>query len=113
MGDLLTPGERVEASYRGFAALPDPPCRPDGGCAVCGQPRAKANRTALYANAAASDPFCSTACARAWHGCELAGAERTRGRPGGVAVHGTESCYVNGRCRCDACKAASAAARRA
>lgn len=62
--------------------IPDPPCRADGGCAVCGQPRAKANRKALYADAAASDPFCSTACARAWHGCELA-VPSNRRREGG------------------------------
>jgi hypothetical protein len=53
------------------STLPDPPVREDGSCFVCGQPRVRRGVKALYAAAAANDPFCSTACARAWHGCTI------------------------------------------
>lgn len=45
----------------------DPPVRPDGCCAVCGEPR-KPERSRRYAGVTAElDPFCSNSCARAWH----------------------------------------------
>jgi hypothetical protein len=45
---------------------PDPPVRK--GCAHCGKPR-HPERSKKYGQAAAElDPFCSTNCAKAWHG---------------------------------------------
>ncbi len=51
----------------------DPPVREDGLCALssCRKPR-KPERSKRYGGAeAARDPFCSTECARIWHGCPL------------------------------------------
>lgn len=45
----------------------DPPVRLDGRCVHCGGPRTvRQNRYSGLA--AALDPFCSSACCRAWHG---------------------------------------------
>jgi hypothetical protein len=51
----------------------DPPVREDGRCANCGKVRRPP--TGKYATKAEfeTDPFCSTECARAWHGTESAG----------------------------------------
>jgi hypothetical protein len=47
---------------------PDPPVRKDGRCSQCGQPR-HPQRSRKYGQAAAElDPFCSSSCAKAWHG---------------------------------------------
>jgi hypothetical protein len=58
----------------------DPPMRADGLCAVCLGPR-HPERAARYAREiAAMDPFCSSTCARAWHGTSLP-ASTEYGRP--------------------------------
>ena len=54
----------------------DPPIREDGRC-VCGKPR-KMPKGAMYAKAAARDPFCSATCCRRYHG--LVTHETTSGR---------------------------------
>jgi len=59
----------------------DPKMRKDGRCAECkGDVHIKARagvNPALYV-----DPFCSSSCAKAWHGIELGSMNQT-GRPGG------------------------------
>ena len=59
----------------------DPKIRKDGRCAQCRKPvHIKARpgvNPALYV-----DPFCSSSCARAWHGTEVSAMSQT-GRPGG------------------------------
>jgi hypothetical protein len=50
----------------------DPPVRPDDRCVVCGRPRIP-ERSRRYAGYEADrDAFCSSRCARAYFGCELA-----------------------------------------
>jgi hypothetical protein len=46
---------------------PDPDVRADGLCVVCERP-VRPERWAKYARGV-TDPFCSTECCRAWHGC--------------------------------------------
>lgn len=49
----------------------EPPVRPDGLCAVCLAPR-RPERSRRYAGIQAEfDPFCSSTCARHWHGNPL------------------------------------------
>jgi hypothetical protein len=70
-----------------FAALcaADPPLRADGRCAVCYGPRHLA-RSRRYAKGCAElDAFCSTGCARRWHGT-TAEATLTIGRPRRLAA---------------------------
>ena len=54
----------------------EPPLRPDGRCLVCGGPRKLSGLKLIYRQAMESDPFCSSACARAWWGTSLPAAER-------------------------------------
>jgi hypothetical protein len=49
----------------------DPPIRRDGRCSVCAKPRKKP-ATSYGRDEYARDPFCSTKCARKWHGTTLA-----------------------------------------
>jgi hypothetical protein len=49
----------------------DPPVRSDGRCAVCFGPRLPKPLKAVYQGEAERDPFCSTVCARAFHGVQL------------------------------------------
>lgn len=51
--------------------FPDPPIRPDGACAACGGSRFKPKLSVLYLRNVKADPFCSTECARLWHGVPL------------------------------------------
>ena len=59
--------------------MSDPPVRRDGRCARCGgerrPPSASASRLYVDAGHYELDPFCSTGCARAWHGVEDAGSQ--------------------------------------
>lgn len=49
----------------------DPRVRKDGRCSVCRKSR-KPERSRKYARGQADkDPFCSTVCARQWHGTSL------------------------------------------
>jgi len=49
----------------------DPPVREDGRCLTCLGPR-HPERSQRYAPGIAQrDPWCSSPCARAWHGCAL------------------------------------------
>lgn len=56
------PRHLAAPSYCHLAEL-DPRLGPDDACAACGKPRNAAARRH-------SDPFCSAACCRAWHGVE-------------------------------------------
>ncbi len=59
---------------------PDPPVRPDGRCAVCGESKLTANKgphRPTHMERIAGDPFCSAVCARAYHGVEASN-ERER-----------------------------------
>lgn len=65
---------------RPFVARENPPVRADGRCAVCEGPR-ETNRSRRYGrDEAKRDPFCSTACARAFHGTTLPPSSYARGR---------------------------------
>jgi hypothetical protein len=46
----------------------DPPIRADGRCAVCSKPRNPERSRRYGGPAAETDPFCSTECARGYHG---------------------------------------------
>jgi hypothetical protein len=95
---------------------PDPPVRRNGGCVTCGGPRLK-GKGRYHQAEAALDAFCSTECARAWHGATLpplklgvAGPDITRQHTkAGGFQHGTVESYR--LCACEACKAAMGAAR--
>ena len=53
---------------------PDPPVRPDGRCAVCGEPKLTANpgsHRPAHLERLAGDPFCSAVCAGAFHGVDM------------------------------------------
>lgn len=51
------------------------------------------------------DPFCSTECAKKFHGVHFAAPEAMNvKRP---IVHGTVHAYANRKCRCDKCVAAN------
>jgi hypothetical protein len=62
----------------------DPRVRKDGLCAHCRKPREmpRTHHGSINAAVYLLDPFCSTSCARAYHGVKLTGisASRTRGR---------------------------------
>jgi hypothetical protein len=49
----------------------DPPLARDGTCATCGGRRSFKGLRPLYRAPAKDDPFCSTECARRWHGVPL------------------------------------------
>jgi hypothetical protein len=49
----------------------DPPVRWDGRCAVCFGPRLPKPLKPVYQGEAERDPFCSTVCARVFHGVQL------------------------------------------
>lgn len=51
----------------------DPPVRPDGRCAVCPKMRHPERSKKYGLEAAQLDPFCSTACCRAYYGIPLDG----------------------------------------
>lgn len=107
--------------------IADPPVREDGQCVTCLGPRGAipktlVNRTARdLKRALATDPFCSSTCARAYYGTSLPefgkgprGKPKPRSKPVTVVVfkHGTEGGYTNGKCRCPDCRTASTEARR-
>lgn len=78
----------------------------DGSCAQCGQPR-KPERSKRYGGLVATlDPFCATACARAWHGVmDTPPLPHGGGAGNGHAIkHGTRESYE--LCACDLCVAA-------
>lgn len=52
----------------------DPPVRADGRCAQCKRPRTLPKRPQKGVDPASyeRDPFCSSTCARLWHGLETA-----------------------------------------
>jgi hypothetical protein len=54
--------------------LPDPPVRADGRCAYCGGERKLPKRPQKGVDPASyeRDPFCSSTCARLFHGLETA-----------------------------------------
>jgi hypothetical protein len=58
----------------------DPPVRADGRCASCGGRRGQLPKTSTQRTKDVlrveldMDPFCSSDCARAWHGTALASA---------------------------------------
>lgn len=62
-----------------YIRKPDPPPRANGRCVVCGGKRGRLPKTGTQrsrqqlARELATDPFCSTICARKWHGTEIAG----------------------------------------
>lgn len=57
---------------QGCVVIADPPVRADGRCLTCNGPRTAHRKSKpLYRAAAERDPFCSTKCAREWHGCAL------------------------------------------
>jgi hypothetical protein len=64
--------------------IADPPVRPDGRCHTCrgplGQiPKTLVNRTARdLAEQLAGDPFCSSTCARSFHGTSLPPVDHAR-----------------------------------
>lgn len=47
---------------------PDPPVRKDKKCVVCRGDRDPSRSRKYGQDVAADDPFCSTACCKAWHG---------------------------------------------
>lgn len=49
----------------------DPKVRKDKMCAQCRKPRKLAVRNKYAGDQAVTDPFCSSACARAFHGTSL------------------------------------------
>ncbi len=69
----MVPATAEQESLRRFALLTahDPPIPPDGSCAICAKPR-NTERSAKYAKGCAEiDAFCSTQCARYYHGTSL------------------------------------------
>lgn len=50
---------------------PDPERREDGLCFVCLEPIETKPLKAVYQSQRDRDPFCSSICARAWHGAPL------------------------------------------
>lgn len=52
-------------------AVADAPVRTDGRCLKCGGKRRLEKLKPLYLAAMLTDPFCSTVCARSWHGTTL------------------------------------------
>jgi hypothetical protein len=58
---------------------PDPARRKDGCCSVCGEPIAHKPRHGLNPQYYLSDPFCSSRCAREWHGTSLPVGDGSRG----------------------------------
>ena len=51
--------------------ISDPPVRRDGRCARQGCAKRKPGPSRYAGDAITRDPFCSTECARRFHGCEL------------------------------------------
>jgi hypothetical protein len=99
-----TDGHTDRVSLRRFVELTadDPPIPRNGTCAVCGKPR-HPERSRGYAQGCAEiDAFCSSTCARKFHGTSLA-PKRHGARKPGIDVCGTSAAYRHG-CRCDACK---------
>lgn len=74
---------RVLVSFKELVAdEPTPPA--DGSCCVCGKPR-DPERSRIYAHGVAHiDPFCSTLCAKRWHG-----ASEDQERPPGPRTRGS------------------------
>jgi hypothetical protein len=64
---------------QGAVKRSDPPVRKDGRCRVCLGAR-RPERARKYRALAELDSFCSTECARQWHGCTL--------EPGGAGAIG-------------------------
>lgn len=105
-------GDADRVSLRRFAELTahDPPLPSDGSCAVCGNPR-RPERSVNYAKGCAEiDAFCSSTCARSFHGTTLPERD-THGRPAGIPICGTYTAYRRG-CKCFDCLAASAEQQR-
>lgn len=70
----MATGRKAPASEV-YALTPraDPLVRSDGLCAICLKPRKVTEQARKYAGPQLDlDPYCSSACARRWHGCELA-----------------------------------------
>ncbi len=61
----------------------DPDVRDDGLCVGCGKSRGDPGREPHRATAQV-DPFCSSACARAWYGVSLPSANYTTGLGGSM-----------------------------
>lgn len=77
----------------------DPPVRRSGNCAQCGKPR-NPRWNKYSGEEAIRDPFCSTGCARTWHGVELPakprpGAALTDGSNGATLADRTQTCAQN------------------
>lgn len=73
------PGMRQgsDAAEESSAVKADPPPRADNLCFVCQKPRRVPK--GVWARAEAElDAFCSSTCARSWHGCPLPAYERER-----------------------------------
>jgi hypothetical protein len=85
------------------------PVPPDAPCLVCGRPRMTWRSEKYAPGHADRDEFCSTGCAREWHGCPLP-ATATGPRQTKPWQHGTEYGYRQG-CRCGDCTHATAVAR--
>lgn len=100
----------------------DPKVRKDGRCAQCRKPRATV--TAAMRKYAGDqidrDPFCSMACCRKWHGCELPKGELSRyPKQSFGAVIPDDRCLgaasvarYRAGCRCEDCRAVATEDRR-
>jgi DNA-binding CsgD family transcriptional regulator len=99
-------GDADRASLMRFAQLTahDPPIPADGSCAICGRPR-RPEQSAKYAKGCAEiDAFCSSTCARKFHGTYVPPPEN-RGRfKAAPPEHGTSRGYRSG-CSCEQCLA--------
>lgn len=58
----------------------EPEVRLDGRCLTCEGPRRTSGLKPLYREAVKIDPFCCTACARAWWGTTLPPPEKREQR---------------------------------
>ena len=70
-----TPQQELVSHVRsppGVVMRSDPPVRPDGRCAHCGEPRmVPRHHSSINPAVYELDPFCSGPCARAYHGNPL------------------------------------------
>lgn len=105
-------GDADRVSLRRFAELTahDPAVPLDGSCVVCGRQRHPERSQAYAKGCAEIDAFCSSTCARRFHGTTIVQRDAP-GRPASIPICGTYTAYKLG-CRCVQCLAASAEQQR-